>query len=40
LVATETGKPLPGEPHPGYSNIQRADFAISCQRANWTLQAL
>jgi hypothetical protein len=37
LFATETGKPLPGEPHPSYSNIQRAGFAIAYERANWTL---
>ena len=35
--ATETGKPLPGEPHPSFSNIQRAGFSISYERANWTL---
>jgi hypothetical protein len=35
--ATETGKPLPGEPHPSFSNIQRAGFAIAYERANWTL---
>ena len=37
LFATETGKPLPGESHPSYSNIQRAGFAIAYERANWTL---
>lgn len=37
LFATETGKPLPGEPHPSFSNIQRAGFAIACERPNWTL---
>lgn len=35
--ATETGKPLPGEPHPSFSNIQRAGFAPAYERANWTL---
>ena len=35
--ATETGKPLPGEPHPSFSNIRRAGFAIAYERANWTL---
>lgn len=35
--ATETGKPLPGEPHPSFSNIQRAGFSIAYERANWTL---
>ncbi|HET6220549.1 MAG TPA: hypothetical protein VFE11_00225, partial [Dongiaceae bacterium] len=35
--ATETGKPLPGEPHPSFSNIQRAGFTIAYERANWTL---
>jgi len=35
--ATETGKPLAGEPHPSFSNIQRAGFAIAYERANWTL---
>ncbi|HSI01097.1 MAG TPA: N-acetyltransferase, partial [Reyranella sp.] len=35
--ATETGKPLPGEPHPSFSNIRRAGFAIVYERANWTL---
>jgi hypothetical protein len=35
--ATETGKPLPGEPHPSFSNIQRAGFGIAYERANWTL---
>lgn len=35
--ATETGKPLPGEPHPSFSNIQRAGFAIAYERRNWTL---
>jgi hypothetical protein len=35
--ATETGKPLPGEPHPSYSNIQRAGFAIGYERRNWML---
>jgi len=37
MFATETGKPLPGEPHPSFSNIQRAGFAIAYERANWTL---
>lgn len=36
--ATETGKALPGEPHPSFSNIQRAGFGIAYDRANWTLQ--
>lgn len=35
--ATETGKPLPGEPHPSFSNIQRSGFAIAYERRNWTL---
>lgn len=35
--ATETGKPLPGEPHPSFSNIQRAGFHIAYERPNWTL---
>ena len=35
--ATETGRPLPGEPHPSFSNIQRAGFAIAYERVNWTL---
>jgi hypothetical protein len=35
--ATETGKPLPGEPHPSFSNIQRAGFEIAYERANWML---
>jgi hypothetical protein len=35
--ATETGKPLPGELHPSFSNIQRAGFSIAYERANWTL---
>jgi hypothetical protein len=35
--ATETGKPLPGEPHPSFSNIQRAGFAMAYERANWTV---
>ena len=36
--ATETGKPLAGEPHPSFSNIQRAaGFAIAYERTNWTL---
>jgi len=35
--ATETGKPLADEPHPSFSNIQRAGFAIAYERANWTL---
>lgn len=35
--ATETGKPLAGEPHPSFSNIQRAGFAIAYERRNWTL---
>lgn len=35
--ATETGKPLPGEPHPSFSNIQRAGFTIVYERRNWTL---
>lgn len=35
--ATETGKPLTGEPHPSFSNIQRAGFAIAYERVNWTL---
>lgn len=35
--ATETGKPLAGEPHPSFSNIQRAGFSIAYERANWTL---
>jgi len=35
--ATETGKPLASEPHPSFSNIQRAGFAIAYERANWTL---
>lgn len=35
--ATETGKPLPGEPHPSFSNIRRAGFAVAYERANWTL---
>lgn len=35
--ATETGKPLPGEAHPSFSNIRRAGFAIAYERANWTL---
>ena len=35
--ATETGKPLAGEPHPSFSNIQRAGFAIVYERVNWTL---
>jgi hypothetical protein len=37
LFATETGKPLPGEPHPSFPNIQRAGFAIAYERANWTV---
>lgn len=37
LFATETGKPLAGEPHPSFSNIQRTGFAIAYERANWTL---
>lgn len=37
LFATETGKPLAGEPHPSFSNIQRAGFAIAYERANWTV---
>lgn len=37
LFATETGKPLPGEPHPSFSNIQRAGFAIAYERANWVV---
>lgn len=37
LFATETGKPLAGEPHPSLSNIQRAGFAIAYERANWTV---
>jgi hypothetical protein len=35
--ATETGKPLPEEPHPSFSNIRRAGFDIAYERANWTL---
>jgi hypothetical protein len=35
--ATETGRPLAGEPHPSFSNIQRAGFGIAYERANWTL---
>ena len=35
--ATETGKPSPGEPHPSFSNIQRAGFAVAYERRNWTL---
>lgn len=35
--ATETGKPLTGESHPSFSNIQRAGFAIVYERVNWTL---
>jgi hypothetical protein len=35
--ATETGKPLAGEPHPSFSNIQRAGFEIAYERPNWTL---
>lgn len=35
--ATETGKPLAGEPHPSFSNIQRAGFAIAYERRNWIL---
>lgn len=37
LFVTETGKPLSGEPHPSFSNIQRAGFAIAYERANWTV---
>jgi hypothetical protein len=37
LFATETGKPLAGEPHPSFSNIQRAGFAIAYERSNWTV---
>lgn len=37
LFATETGKPLAGEPHPSFSNIQRAGFVIAYERANWTV---
>jgi len=37
LFATETGKPLAGEPHPSFSNIQRSGFAIAYERQNWTL---
>ncbi|MFO1160724.1 MAG: GNAT family N-acetyltransferase [Reyranellaceae bacterium] len=37
LFATETGKPLAGEPHPSFSNIQRAGFAIAYERPNWTV---
>lgn len=37
LFATETGKPLAGEPHPSFSNIQRAGFTIAYERANWTV---
>ncbi len=36
--ATETGKPLAGEPHPSFSNIQRAGFAVAYERANWVLK--
>lgn len=35
--ATETGKSLPGEPHPSFSNIQRAGFEIAYERTNWML---
>lgn len=35
--ATETGKPLAGEPHPSFSNIQRAGFAKAYERVNWVL---
>jgi len=38
--ATETGKPLPGEPHPRFSNIRRAGFEIAYERANWMLPPL
>lgn len=38
--ATETGKPLPGEPHPSFSNIRRAGFEIAYERANWMLPAV
>lgn len=38
--ATETGKPLPGEPHPSFSNIRRAGFEIAYERANWMLPPL
>lgn len=37
--ATETGRPLPGEPHPSFSNIQRAGFSIVYERVNWMLPA-
>ena len=30
-------KPLPGVPHPSFSNILRAGFSIAYERANWTL---
>lgn len=37
LFATETGRPLAGEPHPSFTNIQRAGFIIAYDRPNWTL---
>jgi hypothetical protein len=35
--ATETGRPLPGEPGPSFANIQRAGFRIAYDRPNWAL---
>jgi GNAT superfamily N-acetyltransferase len=35
--ATETGRPLPGEPGPSFANIQRAGFQIAYDRSNWAL---
>lgn len=33
--ATETGRPLPGEPGPSFANIKRAGFRIAYERPNW-----
>ena len=35
--ATETGRPLPGEPGPSFANIKRAGFRIAYDRPNWAI---
>ena len=36
---TETGVPLPGEPHPSYANIRRAGFHMAYERPSWASEA-
>jgi GNAT superfamily N-acetyltransferase len=35
--ATETGRPLPGEPGPSFANIKRAGFRLVYDRPNWAI---